>query len=626
MFSSVWWRFTAPYILILLAVTLGLTLYLSAEVRGARLEDRRGQLLDEARLMADSLHASLAAADEVDAAQLDRQADTWSRLINQRVTLIGADGTVLGESHADYREMENHLYRPEIQQALSEGTGSATRYSRTLQEEVMYAALALREGNRLLGFIRVALPLEEIEADVGRLNRTLIATGALAGLSAILLTTYVASRTVGPIRRLTEAAERMAAGDLSGRLLPTTRDEIGQLTRSFNHMAEELQEKVSTLALEQARLSTVLEHMADGVIITNEAGVIVLINTAAARILRYDEERAVGRRFAQVAYSHQLIDLWNRCYETQEEQNETVETALYGNFLHAVITPLRESDPPRYLVMLQDLTHVRRLETVRRDFISNISHELRTPLASLSLLIETLRDGAIEDPRAAQRFLTHMETEMSALTQMVEELLELSRIESGRVPVNVKPTRVHTLVHKPVERLLPQAQRKNVELNISIPEDLPKVMADPQRIHQVVTNLVHNAIKFTPSGGVISIIAQRSSSAPRWSSAPRSSPAQSQGLARAKSDLQEGADEGKVLISISDTGSGIPEEDLPRIFERFFKTDRARAQEGTGLGLAIAKHIVQGHGGQIWVKSIEGAGSTFTFSLPVASSSAEDLG
>ncbi|MGC9522763.1 MAG: HAMP domain-containing protein, partial [Anaerolineae bacterium] len=430
MFSSIWWRLTAPYILILLAATLGLTLYLSAEVRDARLEDRRAQLLDEARLMADSLQPTLIAAGGIDATQLDRQIDTWSGLIDQRVTLIDPDGTVLGDSDANYREMENHLYRPEIQQALAEGMGTATRYSQTLRKEVMYAALAVHEGEQILGFIRVALPLEKIETEVGQLNRTLLITGSLAGLVAVLLTTFVASRTLGPIRRLTETVERMAAGDLSGRLLATTDDEIGQLTRSFNHMAEQLQEKVATLALEQSRLAAVLEHMADGVIITDERGLVVSINTAAARILRYDEERAIGMRFAQVAYSHRLIDLWNRCYETQEEQNETIETALYGNFLHAVVTPLRGSDPPRYLIMLQDLTHIRRLETVRRDFISNISHELRTPLASLSLLIETLRDGAIEDPTAAHRFLSHMETEMAALTQMVEELLELSRIES----------------------------------------------------------------------------------------------------------------------------------------------------------------------------------------------------
>jgi two-component system, OmpR family, phosphate regulon sensor histidine kinase PhoR len=177
------------------------------------------------------------------------------------------------------------------------------------------------------------------------------------------------------------------------------------------------------------------------------------------------------------------VDLWRQCHATGEPQNETIETVLYGIFLQAVITPLEPAPPPRILVMLQDLTNVRRLETVRRDFISNISHELRTPLASLSLVVETLRDGAIEDPSAARRFLTHMENELASVTQMVEELLELSRIESGRVPLDIRATRVRNLVHRPVERLRPQAERKGIELVVAIPTGLPAVLADAQRIH-----------------------------------------------------------------------------------------------------------------------------------------------
>ena len=216
----------------------------------------------------------------------------------------------------------------------------------------------------------------------------------------------------------------------------------------------------------------------------------------------------MDRSFAQVVYNHELIALWNQCLATGEEQTGTVETLLRGAFLQAVITPLYDIEPTRILVILQDLTQVRRLETVRRDFISNVSHELRTPLASLSLVVETLKDGAIEDPPAAQRFLTHMESELTAMTQMVEELLELSRIESDKVPLNIKPTRVRKLITKPVKRLMPQAERQGVTLNLKVPDDLPRVSADAKRIHQVVANLVHNSVKFTPSGGVISVFAK----------------------------------------------------------------------------------------------------------------------
>jgi two-component system phosphate regulon sensor histidine kinase PhoR len=599
MFSSIWWRITVPHIIIIVVSTLGLTLFISNEVRSVRLEDLSAHLLDEAKLLSAELLVPFQAFDGPDAVSLNVRAQRWSDLIGQRVTLIAADGVVVGESHADYRQMENHLLRPEIQEAKLNGTGTAMRYSQTLRMDVMYAAVPIQAGTTILGYARVARPLAAIETEVSQLSRALVVSGAVTALAAVLLATYAASRTIRPVRRLTTAVDRMAGGDLGSRLLPTTQDEVGQLTRSFNYMADQLQEKVASLALERTRSATVLEHMADGVMITDENGVIVLCNAAAARILRYDETRATGRRFSQVAHSHQLIDLWNRCYETGEEQNETVETLLHGNFLHAIITPLQESDPPRFLVMLQDLTHIRRLETVRRDFISNVSHELRTPLASLSLVVETLRDGAIEDPPAARRFLSHMATELASLTQLVEELLELSRIESGRVPLSAGPTKVLKLIQKPVKRLRPQAELKGVELTVSLPEDLPAVQADPKRIQQVVTNLLHNAIKFTPAGGTITIAAR---SGGMGTSAPEGST----------------IDSDTVVISVADTGVGIAEEDLTRIFERFYKTDQARAEEGTGLGLAISKHIVQGHGGAIWVESIEGVGSTFYFSLPAA--------
>jgi two-component system phosphate regulon sensor histidine kinase PhoR len=544
---------------------------------------------------------------------LDEQAHQLAELIGQRVTIIAADGTVLGESHTDYVEMQNHLFRSEIQQALSKGSGIASRYSQTLQMDVMYAAVAVKDEGELFGFARVALPLNEIEANVSRLNRTLLVSGGLIALVAVVATTYVSSRTIRPVRRLTDAVERMAAGDFTGRLLPTTNDEIGTLTRSFNHMQDQLEDKVTNLALEQARLSAILEHMADGVVITDAQGDVVMINAAALRILRCDGEQAAGRRFSQIAHSHQLIDLWNRCNDSQVEQAETVESPLYGDFLHAVVTPLRGSVPSRYMVMLQDLTRIRRLETIRRDFVTNISHELRTPLASLSLVVETLQDGAIDDPTAARRFLSHMETELASVTQLVEELLELSRIESGRVPLETKSTRVAKLVQKPVTRLQPQAERAGVSLSMAIPDDLPRVLADAKRIQQVVTNLVHNAIKFTPSGGAITVFARRGGPSDRLYSSDRS-----QGVSEGRGSGSVTREVPEIIIGVTDTGVGIASEDVPRIFERFYKTDRARAQDGTGLGLAIAKHIVQGHGGRIWVESLEGAGSTFYFSLPVA--------
>ncbi|MBM4431956.1 MAG: PAS domain-containing sensor histidine kinase, partial [Chloroflexi bacterium] len=293
-----------------------------------------------------------------------------------------------------------------------------------------------------------------------------------------------------------------------------------------------------------------------------------------------------ARPLAHVAPHHQIIELWQRCRDRGEEVVEQVDLDRRGRFVQAIATPLREGEEGACLLVIQDLTEVRRLETVRRDFVSNVSHELRTPLASLKALVDTLRDGALEDPPAAQRFLDRIETEVDALAQTVQELLELSRIESGQIPLRLKPTAVDELVQLPIERLQPQAQRAEVQVLVDLPGGLPLVLADAERMHQVVTNLLHNAIKFTAAGGTITVSA-----------------------ATIEKD---------VVISVRDTGVGIPKEELPRVFERFYKVDRARSGGGTGLGLSIAKHIVQAHGGRIWVESTQGQGSTFSFSVPRA--------
>lgn len=274
-----------------------------------------------------------------------------------------------------------------------------------------------------------------------------------------------------------------------------------------------------------------------------------------------------------------------RCRDVGAEQSATVEMPT-GQYVRIIVTPLLKHSRSGYLVLLQDLTQVRRLQTVRQDFVSNVSHELRTPLASLHALVETLRDGAIDDPPAAARFLDRMEVELDALTQMVEELLELSRIESGHLPLQMKPVPVRDVVMPAVDRLRAQAERNNVTLDIQIADDLPPALADLPRMHQVVTNIVHNAIKFSPGGGDVVIRAEAKPSC--------------------------------VEVTVRDTGIGISREELPRVFERFYKTDRSRALGGTGLGLAIAKHIVQAHGGRIWAESVEGKGSLFGFTLLLA--------
>jgi two-component system phosphate regulon sensor histidine kinase PhoR len=579
-FRSVRWRIALPTVLLVLLVTVVLALYGVNFLRRETLSNLETQLTEEVRLVA---AATEPLGPEASIETVQPTARQLGELLEARVTIISPTGVVLGDSAEDPARMENHLNRPEVQSALTKGLGIETRFSRTLAFRMMYAAVPVGTGETVLGVARLALPVTEVEERIADLRNTVLTValtvGAIAGVLALLVAEGVAS----PVRRMTRLVERFARGELGERVKVRSKDELGRLAHTFNWMADELDNRLNDLVDQRNTLDAVLTLMADGVIITTQDERVELINPAAARILGVSRESAVGQRFVAVARDHQVVEVWRQCKKNSREQSDVIDMIGDRPILQVMVTPLREGG---CLVLLQDLTKIRRLETVRRDFISNISHELRTPLASLRALVETLQDGALEDPSAAQRFVGLMDVEVDQLAQMVEELLELARIESGRVPLRMVPTRVEELVGPSVERMKQQAERAEVRLVVDLPADLTPVLADCARASQVVTNLVHNAIKFTPKNGRVTVSAK------------------------------EG--DGEVIVSVTDTGIGIAAQDLPRIFERFYKADHARSGGGTGLGLAIARHIVEAHGGRIWATSIEGQGSTFSFALPTA--------
>ncbi|MCB0114922.1 MAG: ATP-binding protein [Caldilineaceae bacterium] len=601
-FQSLRWRIALAYAALVVVIMAGLTVYLTRQVQDVALDDLRQMLLADARLLAGNrqLRSSLADGQwrpgDPELAQL---AAEWGDLLQARVTVIAADGVVLAESFEDPLRMENHADRPEIVSALASGAGESTRFSRTMNREMLYLAAAIpaldSANTAPLGVLRLALPMSAVVEGVAPLQTTVVIGGVLAALFTTLLSFFVAERIARPIRQVTHAATQMSQGQWSAPLIPARQDEVGRLISAFNRMAERIQIQVGFLQHEQERLSSVLENMADGVIILDVGGNVQLINPSAARLLHVEEKRAWNLSFVQLARDHRLVAVWQRSQQSRQTEESILD--VDRRVIRIVSTPFGDAQQRGYNVILQDLTQVRRLETVRRDFISNISHELRTPLASLRALVETLRDGALDDPPAAQRFLDRIETEVDALAQMVQELLELSRIESGRVPLRLKPTPLSDIILRPVERLLPQAERAHIELIIDLQGGVPPVMADAERVQQVITNLVHNAIKHTPAGGAITV----------------------------RSSMQPDLFPDFAVISVIDTGEGISRDDLPRIFERFYKVDRARAASGTGLGLAIAKHIVQAHQGDIWAESIEGRGSTFSFRLPTVNNNPQSL-
>lgn len=403
----------------------------------------------------------------------------------------------------------------------------------------------------------------------------------------VLLTAWFAWRYANLRRRLEGYSRALRQSDMLN--LPVDVKGLEDLSNAVNSIAQTFNLQLSTLNSERNRLATVLDQMTDGVLIADARGQIQFANPAARKL--FESSNPIDRSVAEVIRHHQLVEAWKRCQQTKELQSESVELSAHRQFLQLVVIPDQHAGGS--LLLIQDLTRVRRLETVRRDFVSNLSHELRTPLASLKALTETLQTGALSDPEAGPRFLDRIVTEVDALSQMAQELLDLSRIESGQVGLEFSRISAKELLQSAAERMKMQVERAGLKLGIECEDDLPRLRADRTRLEQVLVNLIHNAVKFTRQGGEVLLYAE-------------------------STDAEEHSAGRVVRFAVKDTGIGIPADDVSRIFERFYRVDKSRTGSGTGLGLSIARHIVEAHGGKIWVESTESQGSTFFFTIPQA--------
>ncbi len=582
MSRSIYWKITIPFTLLVLVGMSILGFYMVDSTRSTQINHLKSQLTNEARLVADISMPSF--ADPGKQTDLDSIAKTTGKEIQARITLIAKNGTVLGDTDQNPLTMENHATRPEVVEALASGMGQATRYSATLHENMMYVAVLVTNQGEVLGIARVALPLTAVESSVNSAVMTIAWAIAIATLLVIIAAALIARMITRPVRQITKAAEGIAAGKLDQQIPIQTNDEIGRLGRAFNEMSLSLKNTMATIVDERGKLVTVLSSITDGVVMTDSEGNIALVNPAAERLFNFEEAKAIGRPLIEAVHDYEIDDVVKKCLKTASEQSAQLDSVT-GRFLRVIATPITTGKLSGALVLFQDLTELRSLQTMRREFVGNVSHELRTPLAAIKAIVDTLRDGAIDDKEAAMNFLNRLDVEVDGMTQMVAELTELSRIETGRIKLKLEPVNINSLIEEVAARLSPQAERQQVSLSTELASDLPLVQADKERIQQVIVNIVHNAIKFTPSGGRVAISTKHSGES--------------------------------VMAQVSDTGIGISKDDLPHIFERFFKADKSRSTSGTGLGLAIAKHIVQTHGGSIWVESEEGKGSTFSFSLPL---------
>src|SRR5919201_4433897 len=535
------------------------------------------RLASESRLVADLARADLTT---LNGDALDALAKRVARDASERVTIIGADGVVLGESDEDRHVMENHATRPEIVAARETGEGRSVRHSATLNRDLLYVAVAVRDDRGgLIGYARTALPLTAVESFAGRLAGIIVATTLAAALIAFAVAALLGRAIALPIVALTRQAEQAPGSeqpfDVRGPL------EVERLGAALRRMATAIRSEHRAAEAERDRLSRLLDDLGDGILIVGEDGAIELANQSATRLVGAVD--LVGRALPHVVRDHEILATVDRARREREAVGQ-VERADPRRFVRVLARRLETNE---MLVVLQDLTTLRRLETVRSDFVANVSHELRAPLASLKAMAETLEEGGINEPGVARDFVRRMHGEIDGLAQLVNELLTLSRIERGVDRMDRRHVSPAEILRDAAERLGPFASRAGVGLTVEAAASVPDVLADADRVGQVLANLIHNAVKFSPSGATVR--------------------------------LSAAAADGAVRFSVIDEGIGIAHDELERVFERFYKSDRARSGGGTGLGLAIAKHIVQAHGGEIRASSDgPGSGATFTFTLPVA--------
>ncbi len=540
-------------------------------------------LISEARLVADMM-----ATDERDIAPeaIETEADRIGRTLPARVTFIAADGTVVGDSMvkpSDLTSLENHAARPEVLEAKARGVGVSRRYSQTIQTDMLYVAVPVNHPR--LTVVRLALPLTEVQQQVAAVrDMTLIALAA-AMVGALALA-WLASALLGRrLRVVADAARQYASGDLSRRLRDYEPDELGTVARVLDDTVHELARRAVELAEDRARMDAILFGMVEGVIVVNDRGRVQLVNRAAQEMLGLESE-GVGGHYLEAVRHPGVAALLTEALAGREPARLDLSPARTpGRHLVARAAPVSAPSATGAVLVLHDITDLRRADQVRRDFVANVSHELRTPLTAIRGYVEALADDA-PNPEDRARFLEVIARHAARMERLVKDLLRLAALDARQELVERAPCPVHGLLAGTVSDLATMIEARHQTVDISVDPSVATIRTDAAKLQDALRNLVENAVNYSPEGRRIRLDARPS--------------------------------DGRVEITVSDEGPGLPEADLERVFERFYRVDKARSREsgGTGLGLSIVKHLVSLLGGRVWTANRPEGGAVFTISLP----------
>jgi two-component system phosphate regulon sensor histidine kinase PhoR len=574
------------YLLITLISLIAVAWFASSSIRQFYLEQRALDLLARARLLENQISQFYGSLEP---RVIDPLCKKIGVISATRITVILPSGRVIGDSNEDPAVMDNHASRPEVITALKGGVGQSLRYSITLQKRMMYVAVPLKGKEKMIAVVRASLPVTAIDQALEKIDIKIILWGLFISLLAAGISLYVSQRISRPIEKLKKGADFFARGNLSHRMPDTDLVEIDSLIEALNKMAGQLEDRLNTIVRQKNELTAVLSSMAEGIIAVDMDEKIISVNKAATRFFEDLPRNLLNRSIPEAIRNPVLQKFINRALSSKENLEEDITLYQKGErILYVHHTPLEDAVGQRtgILVVMNDVTHLRKLENMRKDFAANVSHEIKTPLTAIKGFVETLRTSEDVDPKEAQRFLSIIEKHVNRLTAIIEDLMKLSKIErqDEASEIHLEESSVKSVILSAIQTCREKTNNKNITVKLDCPEDI-MARFDSRLMAQALVNLLDNAINYSSEKSEIKISA---------------------------------ALEGQELrISVQDHGIGIPKEHLARLFERFYRVDKARSRElgGTGLGLAIVKHIAHAHDGRVTVDSIFGKGSTFSLHL-----------
>jgi len=579
--SRLFFKIFAAYFILILLIVAVLDFLYTPRIREALTQNIESRLVRNGQII------TLLSKNEI-RGRISELAD----FADARVTLIDAAGSVVADSDAEERDMDNHLNRSELQEARLKGQGRAVRYSRTLEAYMLYVALPIKKEKNIVGYVRLARPLEDMRQTLEQAYRYVYLALLLVTLPCLLLAFFFARAITVPIQRLSTFLQRLRSGEPPGPLILNVPEEIDQLSRNMTAILREQEEKLREAQDEAERLRAAFAAMTEGVLILDGGGRILVCNEALRRMLGRTGETLEGKTLLEALRSAPLQEALERFRRTGFSETEEIVLGEDHPMVAAInLADIRGKNPDerKIIVVFHDITRLKNLERMRSDFIANVTHELKTPLTAIIGYVETLQENGSVDIAVQERFLRIVHDHARRLDRLVDDLLTLSSLEQGDYPLETGALSLETVLEETLPVVQAGAAAKGLTLTTSIPADLPSIRGDRDKVGQILLNLLDNAVKFTEAGGI---------------------------------DIRSHAsqDGSQVTVEISDTGIGIPKADLPRLGERFYRVDRTRSRElgGTGLGLSIVKHLIMAHRGRLEIESNLGRGTTVKAIFPVS--------